>query len=96
LSDFKWGEGPVRKGPAWSLPPVARPPLNASKGLPAQAAAAKTPWRRNIRLEKAKLHLHSLKERRKIKTYLFPILGKLFWGKQTATYLNHGVYNKGN
>jgi hypothetical protein len=30
-------------------------------GLPAQATAANTPWRKNIRLENAKLHLRSFK-----------------------------------
>jgi hypothetical protein len=41
---------------------VRRPPKAiAEKGLAAQAAAANTPWRRNIRLENAKLHLRSFK-----------------------------------
>jgi hypothetical protein len=31
------------------------------KGLLAQAAAANTPWRKNIRLENAKLHPRSFK-----------------------------------
>ena len=40
-----------------------RGPLSAiaEKGLAAHAAAANTPWRRNIRLENAKLHLRSFK-----------------------------------
>jgi hypothetical protein len=44
---------------------VRRAP-KAINGLLAQAAAANTPWRKNIRLENAKLHLRSPKSFGKI------------------------------
>jgi hypothetical protein len=42
------------------------PKAIVEKGLAAQAAAANTPWRKNIRLENAKLHLRSPKSFGKI------------------------------
>jgi hypothetical protein len=50
----------------------ARRTPKAIKGLLAQAAAANTPWRKNIRLENAKLHLRSLKSIGKILIFDVP------------------------
>jgi len=59
-------------------------PLRAPKamsGLLAQAAAANTPWRKNIRLENAKLHLRSFKSAGKSLIFGGPVLQNTIWGK---------------
>jgi len=64
------------------LPPIEfRRPPKAIKGLLAQAAAANTPWRRNIRLDNAKLHLRSLKSIGQNLIFWIPSCRKQFWGK---------------
>jgi hypothetical protein len=50
------------------------------KGLLAQAAAANSPWRRNIRLENAKLHLRSLKSIGKNPDFCSVLQKHFFWG----------------
>jgi hypothetical protein len=50
-------------------------------GLLAQAAAANTPWRKNIRLENAKLHLGSFKSIGKNLIFWGPVLQNTIWGK---------------
>jgi hypothetical protein len=60
---------------------VRRPPKAiAENGLAAQAAAANTPWRKNIRLENAKLHLRSFKSIGKNLIFYVPSYGNTFWG----------------
>src|SRR4029077_14087812 len=61
------------------------PKAIAEKGLLAQAAAANTPWRRNIRLENAKLHLRSLKSIGENLNFYVPFCGNIFGGNRSIS-----------
>jgi hypothetical protein len=64
------------------------------KGLLAQAAAANTPWRKNIRLENAKLHLRSFKSIGKI-CFLCPVFRKHLLGEIAPFRADcHGASNR--
>jgi hypothetical protein len=53
----------------------------AEKGLQALATAANMPWRRNIRLENAKLHLRSFKSIGGKSDFYDLAVQKTLWGK---------------
>jgi hypothetical protein len=75
---------------------MRRPPSAiAEKGLAAQAAAANTPWRRNIRLENAKMHLRSFKSIGEKSDFLGPVFRKHFWGNGPISCgVRHGASNR--